>query len=370
LTGATKEGTEAFVARSVRGDVVREHFREVEGWKLSTIGFGTYLGEADDATDELYFEALLRAAEMGCNFWDTASTYRCQRSERTIGRALRELAERGVGREEIVLATKGGYIAFDGEPPGDTRAYLEKRFLAPAIFRAEDVAGGSHVLAPSFLADQLDQSRENLGVETLDIYYLHNPEAQLGSVDRATLRARLLDAMAFLEEAVAGGKIRFYGTATWNGYRVGPDARDFLSLAEVIDLAKEVGGESHHCRFVQAPHNLAMTESFSTPNQPVGDDTLSLCQAAELLGIHLVSSASIAQGRLTQGLPDWLGTLFKGFETDAQRALQFVRSTPGVTAALVGMKSSRHVRENLAVAQVAPASIEDFMKLFEVDASE
>jgi len=79
-----------------------------------------------------------------------------------------------------------------------------------------------------------------------------------------------------------------------------------------------------------------------------------------------VSSASIAQGRLTTGLPDWLGTLFRGSASDVQRALQFVRSTPGVTVALVGMKTESHVRENLGTARIPPASVEDFLKLFEV----
>ena len=87
------------------------------------------------------------------------------------------------------------------------------------------------------------------------------------------------------------------------------------------------------------------------------------------MDVHVMSSASLAQGRLTTGLPEWLGTLFKGFSTDAQRSLQIVRSTPGLTTALVGMKSVQHVRENLAVARVAPAPVEDFLKLFEVDES-
>jgi aryl-alcohol dehydrogenase-like predicted oxidoreductase len=66
-------------------------------------------------------------------------------------------------------------------------------------------------------------------------------------------------------------------------------------------------------------------------------------------------------------LPDWLGKLFKGFTSDTQRSLQFARSTPGLTTALVGMKKRAHVDENLAVAKVSPAAAEDFMKLFEVD---
>ena len=54
-----------------------------------------------------------------------------------------------------------------------------------------------------------------------------------------------------------------------------------------------------------------------------------------------------------------------GLETDAQRSLQFVRSTPEVTTALVGMKQTRHVEENLKTAEVAPATQDEYAKLFE-----
>jgi hypothetical protein len=75
---------------------------------VSTLGIGTYLGEADDATDAAYTEAVIAAVECGFNVVDTAINYRLQRSERSIGAALKELARRGYGREEIFLCTKAG----------------------------------------------------------------------------------------------------------------------------------------------------------------------------------------------------------------------------------------------------------------------
>jgi aryl-alcohol dehydrogenase-like predicted oxidoreductase len=370
VTGATKEGTARFAADAIRGNVVVEHFRETEGLQFSTIGLGTYLGDSDDATDESYRHAIVEAAKRGCNVFDAASNYRCQRSERALGEALRELANDGIAREQVVVASKGGYVAFDGEPPADPASYVRERFLEPSIFAREDIAAGTHVLTPSFLKDQIAQSRENLGVDTIDIYYLHNPEAQLASVSPDVFESRLRAAIECLEEAVTDGSIGSYGAATWNAFRVAPESKDFVSLADVVAMARDVGGDGHHFRFVQAPYNLAMTESFTTQSQSVDGEDQSLCQAAESLGVHLLSSASLDHGRLTHGLPDWLGTLFKGFATDAQRSLQFVRSTPGFTSALVGMKSVEHVRENLSVAEVPPARMEEFLKLFEVDASE
>jgi aryl-alcohol dehydrogenase-like predicted oxidoreductase len=156
-----------------------------------------------------------------------------------------------------------------------------------------------------------------------------------------------------------------YGTATWNGYRNDPTAKDYLSLAGVAALAVQAGGQDHHFKVIQLPVNLGMTEALSLANQPVGGKDLTSLEAAQALGISVMSSASVLQGQLTRNLPSIIGDTFQGLETDGQRALQFVRSTPGVTTALVGMKQLTHVEENLKTARVAPASWEQYSKLFQ-----
>lgn len=363
---ATESGTRAFRTEALKRGVSEEHFRELEGLAVSSIGVGTYLGESDDETDELYRSALYAAIEQGTNVIDSAINYRCQRSERAIGRALQDLSTRGYTRDQFLVCTKGGYIPFDSEPPASPEAYLKSRFFDSGICTPEDLVSGCHCLAPGFLRDQIRSSLQNLGLEAVDVYYLHNPETQLSSLGRDAFRERLRKAFECLEALGDEGLLDYYGMATWNGYRCSAETRGYLSLEESVAVANEVAGESHRFRFAQAPYNLAMTEIFTVQNQSVGGRSLSLCQAAEELGVHVVTSASIAQGRLTSGLPDWLGTLFRGLTTDAQRSLQFVRSTPGVKIGLVGMKSQEHVRENLGAARVAPVAMEDFLKLFEV----
>jgi aryl-alcohol dehydrogenase-like predicted oxidoreductase len=167
-----------------------------------------------------------------------------------------------------------------------------------------------------------------------------------------------------LEANIAAGKLRWSGTATWEGYRRPPDATDYLALRELVAAAQDVGGEGHHFRAIQLPHNLAMPEALTQQNQQVNGQTLSPLEAAPMFGIYAMCSASILQSRLTRGLPDVLAQVFQ-LDTDAQRAIQFVRSSPGVGSALIGMKQVRHVEENLAVARVPPASLEQFMQLFE-----
>ena len=152
--------------------------------------------------------------------------------------------------------------------------------------------------------------------------------------------------------------------ATWNGFRVPAKSNGYHSLERMVSLAQTVGGEAHGFRFVQLPFNLAMPEALTLANQSVRGQSLSLLEAASRLGVTVVASASIFQGRVAQGLPKDLRETLGSLATDAQTAIQFVRSAPGITAALVGMSSVEHVEENLQLARVAPASTEQFMQLF------
>jgi aryl-alcohol dehydrogenase-like predicted oxidoreductase len=360
---ATLEGTEHFRNR-FEGKIPPAHFRRSQGRWLSSIGIGTYLGNHDAETDRLYQEAVVRAVESGCNVIDTAINYRFQRSERSIGAALRDLATRGFNREEIVVATKGGFIPYDSEPPKDVRSYFDEAFVKPGIARVSDIIAGCHCMTPRYLLNQLDCSLSNLDLECVDIYYVHNPEMQLGKISRPEFNDRLLRAFEALEGAVSAGKIGFYGTATWNGYRSEPTVKDYLSIADVVEAATKAGGNSHHFKFIQLPLNLGMTEALSLANQEVRGKQLTLLQSVEALGLTVMCSASMLQGQLARNLPSVISETFEGLETDGQRALQFVRSTPGVTTALVGMKQIQHVEENLKTARFPPAPWEQYSKLF------
>jgi len=360
---ATEEGTARYRKR-FEGKIPTGHFRQSQGLWFSSIGIGTYLGNHDSAADDLYRQAVIRSVELGSNVIDSAINYRFQRSERSIGAALKALANKGIGREEICIATKGGFLPFDGTPPKDIRSYFEESFVNPGIANFSDVVAGCHCMTPGYLLNQLDSSLKNLSVDCIDIYYVHNPETQFAEISHDEFNNRLLRAFEALEGAVAAGKIRMYGTATWNGYRNDPGAKDYLSLSEVVSIAKKAGGENHHFKAIQLPLNLAMHEALTKRNQEVSGEKLSTLEAAQRLGVAVMCSASILQGQLARNLPPTITEVFSGLQTDAQRSLQFVRSTPGVTAALVGMKQLPHVEENLRVAEVLPVLWEQYAKLF------
>jgi aryl-alcohol dehydrogenase-like predicted oxidoreductase len=361
---ATAEGTLRYAAR-FQGRAAPGHFREIRGGLvLSSIGIGTYLGEPDEATDGAYADTVVAAVEGGINVVDSAINYRFQRSERAVGQALRELFHKGFGRDEIMVCTKAGFLTPDGEMPADPNTYFSQEFLERGVFRVEDIAAGCHCMAPGYLADQLDRSRRNLGLETIDVFYLHNPETQLSEVPPEEFRRRIREAFLFLEAAVASKQIRAYGMATWNSFREDPKAAGFLSLAEMVQIAKEVAGDDHHFRFVQLPFNLAMPEALTRPNQAVDGRSVPMVQAARAAGVALVTSAALLQGQLTKNLPAFINGAL-GLKDNASLALQFARSVPGLTTALVGMSQVRHVKANLELIGVEPASREQFMKLFE-----
>jgi aryl-alcohol dehydrogenase-like predicted oxidoreductase len=361
--GATPQGTRRYVER-LRKMTAPEHFSQQQGLLMSSLGLGTYLGHWDERTDRMYQESIRRAIELGCNVIDSAINYRFQRSERAIGAALRQLFDSGkASRDEIVIATKGGFFPFDDAPPRDARGWLIENVINKGLARAEDIVD-SHCMSPSYLQDQLNRSLDNLGVETIDIYYVHNPETQLEATGRDEFMQRVRAAFELLERAARDGLIQFYGTATWNGYRTGPDSGDHLSLAEMVEAARLVGGPSHHFRVIQLPFNLGMPEALTLTNQVIGDEKLSTLEAARRLGLIVMCSASLLQSRLTQSLPAFVGEALTGLTSDAQRAIQFVRSTPGVATALVGMSQRSHVEENLMLAKLPPAPLEDWLKLF------
>ncbi len=358
---ATPEGTARYAARHA-ARVGEGHFRVAAGLTLSSLGLGTYLGAPDEDTDRRVAAAARRAVEAGWNVLDTAINYRLQRGERALGAALEALrAGGGAARDELVVCSKAGFT-----PAEDGPAWFRETYLAgPSALRPSDLVAGCHCLHPDYLRDQLRRSLENLGLGALDVYHLHNPETQLGVLDRKAFRARLRAAFAALEGEVRAGHLGAYGLATWGGLRAPPGRPEHLSLEELKALAgeaaAEVGGGPDHLRFVQLPVNLGMPEALLATQELAGELVPAL-EAARALGLTVVASAALAQGRLLGRLPPALASkLGPNLTSDAQRVLQFARSTPGVTTALVGMKEPAHVDEDLALTALPPLTPEAFL---------
>ena len=113
------------------------------GLDVSEIGFGAWAigGSWGETDDEESLAALHAAVDAGVTFFDTADVYGDGRSERLLARLLRERDER------LVVATKFG----------------RRVEQDPALFTYENLRGW------------LERSRENLGVEAVDLVQLHSP---------------------------------------------------------------------------------------------------------------------------------------------------------------------------------------------------
>ena len=165
--------------------------------------------------------------------------------------------------------------------------------------------------------------------------------------------------MNFYESQRQQGTIRFYGMATWECFRVTSDNPQFLSLNEVLDIAKKVGGEDHGFRFIQLPFNMYLDQAYMIKNQPVNGNTGTILDAAMATNIGVFTSVPLMQAKLlSPGVMPEFGDL-----QPSLRALQFTRSTPGILAPLVGQKTPEHVSENLKIMQVPSIPPEEFQTL-------
>ncbi|MFC7187162.1 aldo/keto reductase [Halorubrum yunnanense] len=356
----------------------RTYFRRFGPGVASSVGIGTYLGEPTGAVDDASREAIGLALRSGVNHVDTAVNYRCGRAERVVGEAIEASP---IDRDAVVVATKGGFLPFDGERPDDPAAYVRDRFLAEGIVDAADLVNGAHAIAPDYLEWSLDRSLDRLDLDAVDCFYLHNPETQLAERSREAVYDQLEAAFEALERRRVAGDIGAYGVATWDAFRVPEGDERYLSLATVLSRAEAAGeavgpDDDHGFEAVQLPFNVAMADAFTRRNQRLPEpsdadgganaDPVSTLEFAHEAGLSVVTSASIGQGELASegAIPADVDATLAG-ETPAQRALNFARSAPGVTSSLVGTSDQDHVRENVASGTFDPLGASAFDAVFE-----
>jgi len=362
---ATAEGTKRFADRFAE---LPGHFRRPDRLWLSSLALGTRNGEIGGGDDLLYRQAVPALLAGGVNVFVTALSDRMMTSERCLGAALARAFREGIAaRDEVIVVTRGGYLTVDPERVTSASAgrYLAETYLDTGLVDPEEIAHGVHCLGGRFLRDQIERSRRNLRVDTIDLYLIEEPEIHLGGCSAQAFRDRMCGAFEALERAVSDGAIAAYGLCTWDGFLRPHTDRGHLALIDVFEWALAAGGGDHHLRAVQLPYSMAMAEAFRLDSQigPSGH-TGAVLSTLRGTGTAVLASAPLVQGRALGRLPDVVREVFPGLASDAQRCLQFVRSTPEVTSAVVGMREPDHVEENLAVARHAPATAEAVEALF------
>jgi aryl-alcohol dehydrogenase-like predicted oxidoreductase len=347
---ATPEHTAAYADRMA--DAAPGHFRHAHGQLVvSSIGLGTYGYQLDgsDKTIVRYIETIHRVLASGVNVIDTASNYGAGAAETVVGAALRSaFARHELLREEIVVTTKGGYLPY-------AAAQFYEAFVRSGRCAWSDLAPGEHCIAPAFIRDQIERSRASLGLETIDVYFLHNPEDQMPNTTREDFGRRMRSAFAVLEEATAQGWIGCYGVASADGFY--GEGASLHRLDDLLDLAREVSGNDHQFKVIQLPLSVVRRDALFLENHTLNGAPASVLAVARARGITVMTSVSIQRGRLPRPLPHILHATCPGAPTDMQRALQFTRSAPGVHVALVGMSSREHADENLWLRRIPPADL-------------
>ncbi|KHG33050.1 aldo/keto reductase [Sulfurospirillum sp. MES] len=369
---ATPEATHRFAKRFSH---YKDFYARFDGLIFSKLGFGTFKKEPYKEENYLfdYKEALKTAIRGGINLIDTAINYRYQQSEREIGEALEELIQEGeIKRDELIICSKGGFIPLDFPFPQNPYMWIDEHIVQKGLARPDEIELDQHCMTPAFLYDSLQRSLENLRVETLDVYFLHNPETQLQRLGRRHFLHRLEDIFRLFEAMVDEGKIRAYGIAVWNALTYEEHNEEHINLEEVFDVAREVGGSNHHFKYVQLPFNIAKTHAYSVPTQKMSDaKEYTVLQVAHKLGLGVLSSASLLQMHLfKRPFKPEVGYLLDSkmeLESDVQLALQFVRSTRGVVSSLFSSSNPEHVLTNLGIAKINAANIAKYNLLYQVE---
>jgi aryl-alcohol dehydrogenase-like predicted oxidoreductase len=365
---ASSEGTKKFRDIAIKKGKAYLHFKEFDDLILSSIGMGTYLGDLSKEDDTDIENALYESVKShAINVIDSAINYRAMKSEKSIGRSITRLVNDGIiSRDEIFVSTKNGYITNDGDYPMlDVWEYIQRMYISTGIIKAEDISSGYNVLKPAYIEKCIERSRFNLKLDTIDLVYVHNAfESWHQDVTKDKFFDMLSKVFEIYEKFRSENKIRYYGMATWTCFRVSEENKEYLSLAEVYNIAKSIGGIDHGFRFIQLPYNLAYSEALFLKNQNVGNEKkLTILEAAKRLKIGVFSSVPLLQGKLIQTkIPDYS----EGLTDPIMKLVQIIRSSPSIIAPLIGQKKMDHVNNNNKISEVRPLSEEEFKLAIEV----
>ncbi|HSA75459.1 MAG TPA: aldo/keto reductase [Candidatus Nitrosocosmicus sp.] len=364
---ATLSGTTNFKTSALKKGIHVSHFKQVEDLYLSSLGMGTYLGNLSSKDDLNLESSIYSSVKEGCiNVIDTAINYRSMLSEKSIGRAINRLInEEIIHRDELFICTKNGYFTNDGDfNQIDIESYLKLMYIDRDIIDPKDISSSYNIMNPNYIANCIDRSLCNMGLDTIDLVYIHNSfESWYDQVEKPVYYEMLSRVFEVYEEYRKRDKLRYYGMATWSCFTAQAKSPTYLSLRDVIEIAIDVGGADNGFKFIQLPYNYLMTEPYTYRNQQVVDSSqyVSILNAANHFGIHVFTSIPLFQGKLLSLKIDdkFLSTL----PYESAKLLQFVRSTPGIVAPLVGQKTSDHTNQNIVISKYPRLTQGEFNKV-------
>lgn len=353
---ATPEGTYQFAKHFCD---YKDFYIKSNDLLFSKLGIGTFNQEPYKEENYLfhYIEGVKQAVRSGINLIDTASNYRYGESEKEIGIALQELFKSGeITRENVIVCSKGGFIQLSYPFPANPYEWINKNIIDAALASSQDIEIDQHCMTPDFLEYSCKKSLTNLQLETLDIYFLHNPEMQLVRLGKEAFYKEIEKIFTRFESLADEGLFKYYGVAVWNAFILDSNEAEYISLERLVQIAQKVGGENHRFKYIQTPFNIAKTQIYSINTQKVDNQPCTLIQAAKKLGIDIIGSSSLLQMNLfKKSFNSEVGFILDEsmtLENDIQLALQFVRSTSGVLSSLFASKAPVHIKNNVKIASI------------------
>jgi aryl-alcohol dehydrogenase-like predicted oxidoreductase len=286
---------------------------------LGTMTFGA---ETDRAGS---FDQLDAFVEAGGTFVDTADVYSRGISEETVGAWL---AERPGVRHDLVIATKARFPMGSGA----NQAGLSRKHLAEA----------------------LDASLGRLGVEAIDLYQLH-------SFDPLT---PLDETLRFLDDAVASGKVHYWGLSNFLGHQIATIGERTAARGWVapVSLQPQYNLLTRHIELEVVPAALGyglgmmpwsplaggwLTGKYTRGSRPVGATRLGENPARGMEGYDRRSTeATYRVLDEVQAIAEASGL------TMPQVALAWVADRPGVTAPILGARTTEQLVGSLAAGDV------------------
>jgi len=288
-------------------------YRKLDDLKVSVIGYGAWgIGGApfwSNEGDNKSIESIKISYENGINFFDTAPVYGFGHSEKLIGKALKPV------RNKVILATKCG-LRWGKESLSSLRKDTSRKSIL----------------------DEIDQSLRRLDTDWIDLYQVHWPDVE-------TSQKETIETLLEIQKL---GKIRYIGVSNYSAEQI----KESLLYGKISSLQPE----------------------FSLLARDIEKDTVPLCLEKK---IGIIAYSPLASGVLTgkydknTKFKDWrskgiIGTFTgEGFveniskvdqlkevakqegKTCSQTAINWVLRQPGLTTALVGVKNSFQMQENL-----------------------
>ncbi len=296
------------------------------GVKVSEVGFGAWAiggnahgnsyGPTDDKSS---LDAVRKALNLGCNFFDTADVYGHGHSEELLGKALEGR------RDQVVIATKVGGDFYHGTP----RMNFTQEYLTFA----------------------LQKSLERLQTDYVDVYQLHNPPIQL--IKNPSL-------FRVLDDLKKTGKIRHYGISIHDP-------------AEGI-LAMKTGQPST----IQVVYNILRQEAKNELFTRAREDKVAIIAREPLANGFLAGKhkpdETFSEGDIRHDFPrnyvtgmvhaaEKLRFLEHKGRTLAQAAIRFTLDNTDVSTTIPGAKTAEQVQENLQASELPPLTGEDLMRI-------